>query len=378
LTLLQRIKTPFVESAAADEPFRSRPRRLSVGELLQERREELELSVAEVGDALRIRPGYLSALEQGRTEDLPGPAYAIGFVRAYAQHLGFDTEAVLERYKAEAAGLQTTPDLSLPVPLGERSLPGAAMLMVALIVAACGYGTWYFLSTGERTRPERVGPVPAALQPPPAAGQTPAAAGEGRPLASGLPPAGFVGSPAAAAPSPSAPPPAAAPTPVPPSVGTTPAAVPAAAPPVPEPPARPPAPEKVASRGAAPTAQPPAAPPAPVAAAAPPPATAPASGGEPAAPAVAGPGRITVKARADCWIQVRAPDQSIVFSRVLKAGETYRVPGRPGLYLRTGNAGALDIEVDGKAAPSIGGTGTLRRNVALDPEALAAGTAVHG
>ena len=72
-----------------------------------------------------------------------------------------------------------------------------------------------------------------------------------------------------------------------------------------------------------------------------------------------------------------ADDQSIVFSRVLKTGETYHVP-RTGLILRTGNAGALAIAIDGKPAPTIGAIGTLRRNVTLEPEALLAGTAVHG
>jgi len=96
------------------------------------------------------------------------------------------------------------------------------------------------------------------------------------------------------------------------------------------------------------------------------------------APNAADTARVSIKALSDCWIQVRAPDQSIVFSRVLKSGEVYQVPGKPGLSLRTGNAGALEIAVDGKAAPSIGGVGMLRRNVALDPDALLGGTAVHG
>ncbi|HYU12235.1 MAG TPA: DUF4115 domain-containing protein, partial [Stellaceae bacterium] len=89
-------------------------------------------------------------------------------------------------------------------------------------------------------------------------------------------------------------------------------------------------------------------------------------------------GRIAIRAVADCWIQVRAADQAILFSRVLKAGETYQVPGRTGLFLRTGNAGVLAITVDGKQTPSIGPIGTLRRNVALDPDELVSGTAVHG
>jgi cytoskeleton protein RodZ len=89
-------------------------------------------------------------------------------------------------------------------------------------------------------------------------------------------------------------------------------------------------------------------------------------------------GRIDIKATADCWVQIRAPDQSIVFSRVLKTGETYRVPARSGLVLRTGNAGALTIAVDGKQVPAIGPLGALRRNVVLEPAALTGGTAVQG
>jgi cytoskeleton protein RodZ len=90
------------------------------------------------------------------------------------------------------------------------------------------------------------------------------------------------------------------------------------------------------------------------------------------------PGRVTIRALADCWIQVKGSDQNIVFSRVLKSGEVYAVPSKPGLSLRTGNAGALEIAIDGKTAPSIGGIGTLRRDVELDPAELEAGTAVHG
>ena len=88
-------------------------------------------------------------------------------------------------------------------------------------------------------------------------------------------------------------------------------------------------------------------------------------------------GEIDIRAIADCWIQVRDADHAILFSRVLKAGETYRVP-HANLVMRVGNAGALAIAVDGKAAPPLGPLGALRRDVVLDPQALLAGTAVHG
>ena len=45
--------------------------------------------------------------------------------------------------------------------------------------------------------------------------------------------------------------------------------------------------------------------------------------------------------------------------------------------MRTGNAGGLAIIVDGNPVPPIGPMGGVRRNVALDPQALMAGTAVR-
>src|SRR5437764_8794984 len=121
----------------------------------------------DVWELLRIKPSLLEALEENRPQDLPGPTYVLGFVRAYARHLGLDDEWVLERYKAESVAVQARPDLAFPAPLGERSVPGGPVLLVALILAICGYGTWYYLSTGERARPERVAAVPPALQIPP-------------------------------------------------------------------------------------------------------------------------------------------------------------------------------------------------------------------
>jgi cytoskeleton protein RodZ len=378
VSLFQRIKTPFTESGD-DEMAPPRPRPRPVGEILRERREELELDLDRVGEILRIKPAYLAALEQGRPQDLPGPTYVIGFVRAYAHHLGLDAERVLERYKAESTDVHTRPDLSFPVALSERSVPGGPILLVALILAICGYGTWYYLSTDERSRPERVTAVPPSLQMPPAPGTAdPDASASTAPAKPSVADTGTVNTGAAASPrlssglfpTPDAAMPAdsagAAPSqPIPPAGPAT--TAPAA-------PART-APPETASPASAGTARA-AAPPQQVASAAPQ-----ASPAETKTPADAGgsaTGRIEIRAMADCWVQVRAADQAIIFSRVLKSGETYHVPGQTGLFLRTGNAGALAITVDGKPAPSIGAIGTLRRNVALDPDELIGGTAVHG
>jgi cytoskeleton protein RodZ len=312
VSLLQRIRTPFGE--ATDEGTREpNPGGQAVGSLLRRRREELGLDLDQVGEALRIKPGLLAALEEGRPQELPGPTYAVGFIRTYSHYLGLDSDLVLKRYK-ETAEAPAPPDLTLPAPLRERSLPGGRILLIGLILALCGYGTWYYLATGENARPERVAAVPASLQPLlDKAGPTSAAARGSDP--------GGADTPALAAPPQ-------------PSWAAQPAGDAAPAPP--------------AQTEAAVT-----------------------SGATAADP------HIDIRAVADSWVQIRAADDTIVFSRVLKAGETYHVP-RTGLLLRTGNAGALAIAVDGKPAPPLGPAGALRRNVALDPEALLTGKAARG
>ena len=88
--------------------------------------------------------------------------------------------------------------------------------------------------------------------------------------------------------------------------------------------------------------------------------------------------RVVVRATGESWVQVRDEDGSTLFTRVLRSGDVYRVPDRAGLTLATGNAGALEIVVDGKPTPSLGTFGEVVRNIALEPERLAAGTAVAG
>ena len=86
---------------------------------------------------------------------------------------------------------------------------------------------------------------------------------------------------------------------------------------------------------------------------------------------------ILVRARTNSWIQVRDDIAGeLLLTRLLRAGDSYAVPDRPGLKLSTGNAGALEILVGGEPVPSIGSEGTVLRGVALDAEKLRAGTAV--
>src|SRR4029077_6684226 len=92
---------------------------------------------------------------------------------------------------------------------------------------------------------------------------------------------------------------------------------------------------------------------------------------------VDGPARIVIRSSAESWVKIRDANQTVLLEGFLKAGESYRVPDRPGVSMRTGNAGGLDITVDGKPVPRIGGMGAVR-NVLLEPQALISGPAAGG
>ena len=326
-------------------------RRRSAGDALRQQREALGLDLDDIAAALKIKPAYLAALEAGSVERLPGPAYAVGFVRAYGDHLGLDGNEILRRFKEGSSALHAKPDLSFPMPLSKRSIPGVPMLLVALILVLCGYGSWYYLSTGERSRPERVAEVPAALLPPVAergaaepANSTPIQAS---PPTGPAQPANELAAASEATAADSDP-------------GAVSAVAVVHAAPVP------------AMTAAQPMSLAPvAAAPAPIPAADD--ALPPRSEGRQVYGAVDGPVRVVIRATAEAWVQIRDADRSILFSRVLKTGESYRAPDRPGVSMRTGNAGGLEITVDGNPAPSIGPYGAVR-NVPLEPRALIAGT----
>lgn len=450
-----------------------------VGALLRASRLRCGHELHDVAASLRIRRPYLVAIEEGRYDDLPGMAYAVGFVRAYASHLGLDAGEVVRRFKAEAEGINERKDLVFPSPLAEGGIPGAAILFVGVMIFGVAYGAWYvgsardgFLSDLISPLPDRiaamvdsvtgsdrttVAPAPetapparhvpdlvAVVEPPdPAATEAgPDAAGEAftipetaagspQPDAVAAPPARFVAEPkppvaaiapepkpAAVAPPPAPKPVAAAPEPKPVvAPKPEPVAVAAVAEPAPKPVAAAPAPvpavsdAALAARDAA-LAESPASKPAPVVAAKPAPVIAakpaapektdvvavseptPAAVGEqiasvpeapkanPAAADTAAPvettaSRIVVRARYDSWIQVRdGVHRRLLVTRLLRAGDSYRVPDLPGLTLLTGNAGALEIQVDGESIGAIGEMGKVLRNVALDVERLRTGTAI--
>lgn len=101
---------------------------IDIGNTLRDARKRRGLELAECELATRIRARYLGAMEDERFDALPEPAYARGFLRAYATFLGLDSRVLVEefddRFGAPVASTEPLPGLPDP-PRRRVPLPGA-------------------------------------------------------------------------------------------------------------------------------------------------------------------------------------------------------------------------------------------------------------
>lgn len=368
----------------------------SVGLFLRLLRERNGLSLVEAAAEVRIREAYVTAIEDDRFDALPGRAYAIGFVRAYAEVLGADVEATA-RAASQEIGRLPEPKLRTRKPEAERDSRFAPVAAAAICVALAGYVYWYFENTRARfeTAVESLARIDAPNFIETADNPTAGVVDPYRPFPDAKAPSRRPQEPttvAAADPQPVVAPSVA--PPIAPSAAPTIAAPPQAAAPEPDLTAAPPPSERVIALTAPATASLP--PPQTLAADLPEPrlgapasrarsipspgpamastpdltrlspgyaaaATAPTEPPPPPAP-----GQVTLFAAADTWIEIKAVNTGkVLFSRVLRQGETLPAPDRHGLVMTVGNAGGLEIRVDGEVAPSLGVQGQVVRDVSL-------------
>ena len=357
-----------------------------LGAMMREMRENLGHDLESVASDLRIRLVYIEAIEAGRLSDLPDNAYVSGFLRAYSDFLGLDGAEIVRRFKMAGAEISTQIHLHLPSPVEEGRLPTASILLVAAVIAAAAYGGWYYLSFADKNpietvaklprelsnlvdgarnqsaptlvvpQPSDVPPPTSVLSPPPvtvpsvtAQAEKPAAAADTMNDATSAEPAAdgdnqpVVQSDAAVAAAGAAASEAAGISPngatEAPAVSAIPAAEIRTAAVTPPERQNPSAPVTQATATERPT------------------------GGV----------RIVVRATADSYVAVRTGDNEPLFSQLMRPGDSYEVPSGADLLLETGNAGGLQITIDGKRVPPLGAVGEIRRNIPLDAEKLLRG-----
>lgn len=334
------------------------------GTVLRKARLKTGEDLKSVSDKLRIRRPYLEALEESRHDDLPGRAYAIGFVRTYAVYLGLDAPKLVALYKSETdveTDESNLAEFAYQEVRHDARLPKGSLFILAILLGAGVYGAWLLSVSADRMVTERVPPVPERLgiasstvaQPPVAA------ADEDVPA----PVTSLAGDSASAAGSPRDIPTVAQPT------VSAPAVDPAALTPVAEEASAAPAPATTPSEvevAALTPATPPSEEPAVVIA-------------DDLALAVGGArvyglenegARVTVRALKQAWLRIEAGDGSVLLNQTLAEGEMYRAPVDAGAILVARDAGAFEVFVDGALLGAAGPSGLVLTGKSLNPDDL--------
>lgn len=348
---------------------------LRLGDILRGERATLGKSLLDVQRELHIRAAHIAAIENGDLTAFEAPSFVAGFVRSYARYLGMDPEWVYARFCTEhgfavghgmapgsaatrpartpearsttpAGAIRAVGYLPDPDPFWRRIEPGAlgSVSILAALIGGLGFAGWTVLQEVQRVRV-----APADLVPSVVADLDPLRADPSdlSPLAietdplGAVPGSGAVGQVRIARPQ-------ALDVPV-----LVPRDGPIAA--IPADPARAP----VAIRTDAAIAE------------------ALASLGE-AAPAAdaprvneGGPPEIQILAVRPAWMRVRAANGSVIFERILDAGETWTMPATEAPpTLHAGNSGSVYFVIDGRPyGPAAPGANVVR-NVTLSADSL--------
>ena len=335
-------------------------------------------SLLDVQRELKIKASYIAAIENCDISAFETPGFVAGYVRSYARYLGMDAEWAFQRFceeanftvahgmSAAASGpkpgrrkIEYSDPLANPnasfVPRGEAFWsgvqPGAigSILVLAMLIGGIGYGGWSVLQEVQKVQLAPVDQAPgvvAELDPLAGAGATATEQMESGEVAlaalpgqDALPPAPEAFDRLYR--------PAALDVPVlvardgpiaaidPRSVGTLAVAdAPEAVEPVAETPALGETPVQVVAADA---------------------------------PAV------ELLAVRPAWVRVQAADGTIIFEKILDAGERYALPKtEEAPVLRVGESGALYFAVNGQTYGPAGDQGSVTKNLVLSPEALTA------
>jgi cytoskeleton protein RodZ len=295
----------------------------TVGHVLRKARQRKGEDLAQVAAVLKLRKDQLGAIEEGNFTALPGRAYAIGFVRAYADYLGLDHQECVDRLKVEIAGRTDPADIPAPIVLPrERKMPQASVVFLFLLLAALAYGTYYVFVSAGNMASQPVLPVPDRL----------VAETSSQPAA-----------PAAPAPSAVSPPSVEVPVTAEADPGVV--STPVASPPIPS---------------ASPT-------------------TTTNAGGAALADAASLPAgrlmgtqnrnsRISLRAHKQILVEVLGPDNTVFLRRQMLPGDVYQTPNRVGLTLSTPDSGAVEVILDGESQGFVGMDGDAVDGLSLNPQ----------
>ncbi|MFN3723114.1 MAG: helix-turn-helix domain-containing protein [Paracoccaceae bacterium] len=169
---------------------------LRLGDLMRGERATMGKSLLDVQRELKIKAAYIAAIENADISAFETQGFVAGYVRSYARYLGMDPEMAFSRFSREAnfevahgmsaaasssmmtaARSRTTQSFSDPlanpnasfIPRGEsifaRVEPGAvgSLLVLVALIGAIGYGGWSVLQEVQRVQLSPVDQAPSVV-----------------------------------------------------------------------------------------------------------------------------------------------------------------------------------------------------------------------
>lgn len=107
----------------------------TAGERLQDARESLGLSLAEIAERTRVPIRHLEGIEKSDFSTLPSPTYAIGFAKAYARAVGLDEAMIGREIRGTGHVTRAVPQYQPLEPNDPKRLPPRGLAMVGAVVA---------------------------------------------------------------------------------------------------------------------------------------------------------------------------------------------------------------------------------------------------
>ncbi|MBI2324338.1 MAG: helix-turn-helix domain-containing protein [Chloroflexi bacterium] len=136
-----------------------------LGEILRQQRERKGITLEQAAEDTRIREKFISALESGDHQALPGAVYTKGFLRNYADYLDLDSTDLVALYTAERVATPEPPRRFEPMRPVMRSgvFISPAILVPVVVLAAVvlfvGYLSYQFASFATPPRIEVLEPA---------------------------------------------------------------------------------------------------------------------------------------------------------------------------------------------------------------------------
>ncbi len=118
------------------------PSQIEIGQILREAREDLKNSLEDAAKSLRIKKEYLMALEEGNFDSLPGTTYVSGFLKSYTQYLGLNIDQSLLRLVSSKDTAETPNETILRAIPDKKSSPNFIIIAFSIVATGIGYFIW--------------------------------------------------------------------------------------------------------------------------------------------------------------------------------------------------------------------------------------------